>query len=348
MATAQSEIQVSAAKTLQAGGGPLRWVRAIRAILLLPLGLILGAGTSSAPLAWASPGAASASGDSGSASEEEGPCGAMDPDCSRRLGRVLNGVHIGAFEIEGGVRTGSGPLEGAIRFGLEGVSADTRLGDLKLLAFDATWIPGSGYRIRLTTVQSDALFFCRDEEGTLHAPIVALLAACKPEAIWAVSGNLLTLQSDQERDRERLAMRWLELNAVLGLLQNGGSVEYLRQRLNLYLGASFDSVFQGENSWTGVRGNFGISGMIRSRNNAWELQGMAGVRPNLTDWSDIGIETRLSLVRNILVGRNVLLTPGLTFNYTHWTRPDRSIGSYSSIQEQDSLFVGLVFGVLFQ
>ncbi len=300
------------------------------------------------------PGDEGTTGPTGSATPapDEGMCGAFDPDCRRRIFRVLGGIHFAEMEIEGGVRFGNGPLDGAVRFAVTGVSAETPVGGIDVAMFEAIYLPQQGgMRIRLTVADSDVLFFCKDQDGGTVAPGMALFAQCEPTGMWGVGGTVLEGQIDTNTGR--WAARWLELHGVLNVLRNGNGFDFLKRQLLVHLGASVDTVSPGSTPGAGTsaetmpRVNVGISGMIRSDNNRWEIRGYAGYRPNVIAWDDYALEARAQVLYHLLLSRGVMATIGLDAHYTHWSVPWHSIGPFASDRERDSFFVGLMFGIVF-
>jgi hypothetical protein len=287
-----------------------------------------------------------------STASSNGPCGQFDPDCRKRLARILTGVHFGQVQVEGGIRYGQGGADGAVRFNVTGASIDVPIGDLDVLTFDAIYVPDAGgFRIRFALAQSEVLFFCKDEEGNTHPPLVGIAQNCQPEGMIGIGGSILENQRDG--DTGRWAARWAELNFVLNFLRNGNSLEYLHRRLNLFLGASVDTVFPGSTPGAGgtetmPRLNMGISGMLRTQNNRWEIRGYAGYRPNVIAWDDWAVEARAQVMYHLLLSRNIMATIGLDTQYSHWSRPWHSMGPFASDRDRDSVFVGLLFGVTFQ
>jgi hypothetical protein len=280
-------------------------------------------------------------------------CGVADPTCSKRILWILNGIHVGATEVDGGVRFGDGKADAAIRVSASGVSADAQIGDLEALAFEAVYVPeAGGVRVRFTLADSDVLFFCKDDEGTNHPPLLAFFYNCEPTGVIGLGGTLAELQWDEAT--HRFGARWAEVNFVLNFLRNGNGMDYLKKRLLAYAGTSLDTVWgsgtPGANDETDtmLRLNLGIMGMIRSENNRWEIRALAGYRPNVTDWSDVGFEAKTQILYHLLFNRSALGTVGLEGGFSHWGVPWHSIDSFASDRDRNNFFLRLMFSVVFQ
>lgn len=298
---------------------------------------------------------------------DEGPCGRWDPDCRRHIEEVFfQGAHIARPEIEGGVRFGHGAADAAIRFGIDLVDLETMHGDVGILPFEAMWLPDAGgFRIRFTLADSEVSFFCTDLEGDINAPqnfvnlyemIKLSLGAspgrlpdgCRETGMVGLGGSLIDVQADTGTGR--WAVRWAEINAVLNFLRNGNSQSYLKRRLTAFAGASVDTVWPGStpgapdgNADTMLRLNMGVTGMLRTNDSRWEFRGYAGYRPSVTDWTDFAIEARAEVLYNLLFTPDLMGSIGLTGEYSYWSVPSRSVGTYASDRDLHTTFVGAMF-----
>lgn len=284
-------------------------------------------------------------------------CGAFDPDCRRRLARILGGVQIVPIEVTGGFRIDEGGPSGAVRFGLNVGAVDVPVGDLRVLPFEAIYIPeAGGFRIRVSLVDSQVLFFCKDENNPDSGVSLGLFKAlmgtppnCRPDGIVGVGGSVANINWDTAT--KRVAARWAEINLVLNMFANGNGSDYLRKHLNAFIGASVDTVWLGNtpNTSGGVdtmaRLNVGIQGMVRSDDNHWELRGAVAYRPNVIAWDDYAIEVKAQVMYHFLFNQSLMGTVGLDAEYQRWSVPSHSIGSFASDRERDSFFIGLMFGI---
>ena len=280
-------------------------------------------------------------------------CGPFDPECARRLQRILTGIHALPVQVSTGVRFGENGAQGAVRISTQVVGLDLPSGDASALMFDAVYLPDAGgLRVRFTLAETDVLFFCKDFDNKNHPPVAAIFENCRPEGIVGIGGSLVQVQWDTAS--ERVVARWAEINAVLNFLRNGNGLDYLKHRLNGFLGASVDTIWYGMTpqttggSQTIVRANVGVTGMLRSDNNHWEIRGLAGYRPNVTDWSDFSIEVRTQALYHMLFSRDVMGDFGLDASYNYNSVPAHSFGQYASDREQHSAFLGAMFGITWQ
>jgi hypothetical protein len=285
--------------------------------------------------------------------------GPFDPKCSKRILQLVAQAKVLTVQTEGGVTfsndSGTG---GAIKFSAQVINAETKSGDGQLLAFDAAYL-GNGdsktFRVRFTLADLEAIYICEDtENGGVSIPIFNADTSCKLHGVWSYigfGGKLFEVQKDTAT--ARLAFRWAEIHAVLNILGNSNEKDYLRRHFTLYAGTSLDTISyrqtpgaQGAN--TLPRGNFGVTGFLRSQDNLWEVRGLAGYRPNFKDFSDFSVEARLQALHNVLIGPESLLQLGLDTRYQYNTVPANSFGDFVSDRDHHSLFVGAVLGFYFK
>jgi hypothetical protein len=272
----------------------------------------------------------------------------MDPDCRYQLERIFSGIRLAEPVVEAGVRFGQSGADAAVRISIAAATMDLPLGDLGILVFDANYLPGAGgFRLRITALESEALFFCPVEAsdgGGIAPPLAGIQRSCRPEGVWAIGGRLIEYQQDFEQSRWNV--RWLEINALANLLRNAFSRDYIKRHILMHAGFSLDSGGgQALRDYFALRGNLGISGVFRTDNQRFELRAYAGYRPNLVEWDDWAAEVRFSAMVNFLLAREVVASLGLTAEYSHWSRPGRSFGNFASGIDTDSGFVGLLFGI---
>lgn len=285
-------------------------------------------------------------------------CGPFDPDCRKFLRTFLNDIHFTPIQVQGGLTVGPEGVNGgagAVRF--KTISVDKQSGDLSALMFDATYLSESSVRLRFTLADTEVLYLCKTPKGEVKPPVLSLLVdECVPGGAFAYVGagaKLVEIQWDVAT--QRVAARWAEIHAVINLLGNASQESFLQQRLQAYAGASVDTIWHGSTpgapeagSASFMRGNFGISGMIRSENNHWEIRGIAGFRPNFFDWSDYSLEVRTQALYHILVAPTTMVDIGLDAQYQYNTVPSHSIGQFVSDREKHSAYLGTVLGFTFQ
>ena len=277
-----------------------------------------------------------------------GRCGQDDPDCRMALERVFSSIRLAEPTVEAGVRFGQSGANAAVRISLEAATWDLHLGDIGILVFDADFLPDAGgFRLRITALDSEALFFCPltpEEGGGTAAPLAAITKSCRPDGVWALGGKLIEYQ--QDFGRSRWNARWLEINALANLLRNAFSRSYIREHILLHAGLSAESgAGEAMAGYFALRGNLGISGVFRTENQRFELRAYAGYRPNLIEWNDWAAEVRFEAMVNFLLSPRVVASLGLKAEYSHWSMPERSIGNTASGVDPDTGFVGLLFGV---
>lgn len=281
-------------------------------------------------------------------------CGETDPDCSRRLLFIMNGIHIGQTQVDAGYRFGNSEADVAIGFKAKVLSIDSSIGDLAAIPFEATYFPElGGVRVRIALVDADVLFFCKDQSGKTHLPLMGLFQDCQPTAFLGLGATVLENQWDSDTGRD--AMRWAEINLVLSFLRNGNSFDYLHHRLSAFAGASLDTVWPdstpgalGGRSTT-ARLNFGVMGMLRSQSNKLEIRGYAGYRPSVTDFTDSGYEAKVDLMYHLLFSnKRTLGTVGLEGGATQWNQPWKSMGSVASATDPRTYFLRVMFRMIFQ
>ncbi len=280
-------------------------------------------------------------------------CGPTDPDCRRRLLFVLNGIHVGQAQLDALYRFGQEGNDAAVRFKADVISFDSSIGDIAALPFEAVWFPElGGVRVRVSLVDADVLFFCRDGQDQLRWPIEGLFHDCQPTGWIGLGGAVLEGQWDSDTGRN--AMRWAEINLVLNFLRNGNGLDWLKRRLAAYAGVSLDTVWPDRTPGapggrdTTARLNFGVVGMLRSANNRLEIRGYAGYRPAVTEFSDAAYEAKVQVMQHLLFNKRTLGTVGLEAGVTHWDRPWKSIDSFASATEQRNYFLRLMFRLIFQ
>ncbi|MGZ3696591.1 MAG: hypothetical protein ACXWPM_10210 [Bdellovibrionota bacterium] len=290
-------------------------------------------------------------GDDGMIQVDPKGCGPGDPNCTDHLGKIEGQIQIAPLSFEAGVRIGSNGTTGVVRFSTKLGGFEARGGNLDIITFEALYVPGEGgFRVRFNLADSQVLFFCEDKTtGHTHPPLAGIFSTCKPTGVIGLGGNLLQLQADT--DTHRWAARWAELNVVFNFLANGNSRDFLHKSLMGYIGASAETIWPGTTPGVESPGatslarlNLGITGMIKSENNHWELRGYAGFRPSVVEWDDWAVEARVTTMYHLLLTKNEMATIGIDVDYSHWNIPEHSIGTFASDREKDSLYIGAMFG----
>lgn len=289
-------------------------------------------------------------------------CGPMDPQCSTRIVEFMTSVNpLFPVRLESGVRmgwTGSSSTDLGVQarasVSLLGqvLELHRKGGDLKILPFELTLIPHSEqFRVRVQLAQNDVTFICSKSSGEgVIAPYASLFAdgRCKPDAVFGVSAEVLQFQMDTF-STQRIAMRLAEVKGVINVLGNGMATDFLKRQLLLAGGASWDAIVPNQAD-PASGGQFPrlaltLSGLWISDDSHWEIRGFAGYRPSMMDMKDWAAELRTQIVHRFLLGYDFLGEVGGSAQYSHWSLPGRSLGTYASDRDQNTLFLGAVLGL---
>ncbi len=305
------------------------------------------------------------------ASEKEGPasaasppragCGPSDPICRIQMEGRVAGFHLLDLKVTLGasVSTESTLSESRLAGGgeIRVFDADIPGGDIRALMFDIDDDRGRRDLVaRFTVAESDAVWFCEDQEsGELHPPIAAWFRPCKNEGIWGLGGSVGEFQYDGATGRS--AIRAFEFDAVANAFGNANSRDYLTRRLLPYLGLSLDSVWPGNTpagraeirprTDVSPRAVLGIRGLTRTPSMRWELQGYAGYRQDVSEARDLTFEGGMRLYRHFPLGLADgsagvfdpdpsqpshaephgwgLLSLGLETGFSYWAKPENQI-----------------------
>ncbi len=295
---------------------------------------------------------------------EESPL--FDEDKSLLI-KNLSSIHLLRLRALGGAsatKTDSSQFSGGI--GADLIQADTPGGDLGAVLFDVYYDHDrKGLMIQFTLAQSQVLFFCEDtEENKLHSPLFPFLArsqACKETSLFGMGGKLGQFQYDGNTGRG--SVRPIEINAVLNLLQNGYSQDYLYRRVLAYAGAQLESVFSpksnsapagfNDQAELSTRLNLGLLGMLRSKNGHWEAQALIGYRPDLLELHDQVLEVGAKLFYHFLFSElsdnRSMVSIGSNVSYSYYEKPKNSFhdwfGPFVSDRDQKTWQFFLTVGI---
>ncbi len=265
---------------------------------------------------------------------------------------LLQQYKVGEIKVSSGANiegaSDKPSLGAAVRVTATGITADKRAGDIKIIGVDAVYSTQErGMRLRFTLADTDVLFFCKDADGKTKPPGTGLLGGCEPKGIFGVGGKVIQIQHDGTTSRT--AARWLDLNVVFNLLNNANTLEYIKERLNLYAGGSLDTTWTGntphaeDSANTLVRGNIGIMGMIRTDDFHWEFRGLAELRPNIADpINDYSVIAGGQALYHMTPRPNTVVDIGVDAHYQRNSIPSRSFGPFASDRLRDSGFIGLL------
>jgi hypothetical protein len=279
-----------------------------------------------------------------------GVCGPRDPDCSFRLGRILPGTHYAPLQMMGGVRIGGNGANGAAAFRATAVNARIRsVGEGNALTVDAIYVPDAGgFRIRFTALDLDVAYFCKHPDGSTGIPFSGLFSECEPTPVLGLSGTVGRVLHDA--DTGRTGVRWGEINLVLNLLANAGTLEGMKTRVQAIVGGTVDTFTGGGSNGTVGRLNLALSAVLVSQDNHWELRGLAGFRPQATDWDNYTAEARLQLMYHLMLSNNFMASLGVDTMASRNTHPNQSglnFNPFDSDRERDGMYVGALFSIPF-
>ena len=319
-----------------------------------------GAGASAASASGASAAASPGAAEAADGATDHSLCGSSDPICRIQMEGRVAGFHLLDLKIHVGAsvnddwRLAGG---GEIRV----MDADIPGGDIRALIFDVNDDRGRRDVVaRFVVAESNAVYFCRDQESDeLHPPVAAWFRACKPGGVWGLGGSVGEFQYDGATGRS--AIRAFEFDAVANAFDNANTRDYLTKRLLPYVGVSLESVWPGtvpEEDGTvpsggaarpqtdvSPRGVVGIRGLARTRDLRWELQAYTGYRQDLSEASDQNFEAGLKLFHHFPLGLTApvpadtaagrpsnaeargwsLFSVGLEAGYSYWSKPENQI-----------------------
>lgn len=261
--------------------------------------------------------------------------------------------------LEGGARLGWSDdqslgvkARSSVRLSSQLIQLKRKGGDLSVLPFEVILIPNSEqFRIRFKLAETDVTFICgrKDGQGGV-APFVSLFSEgmCRPDALFGVSAQVMEFQMDTF-STHRIAMRLAEVRGVINLLGNGMATNFLKRQLLLSGGGSWDAIIpnRADANLAGhvARMVLGVQGVWISDESNWEVRGVANLRPSLTDGSDWASEVRGQIIHRFELGENFLGEVGGTAQYSFWSIPGRSLGTYASDRDQHTLFLGALLGL---
>lgn len=233
---------------------------------------------------------------------DPGQCGLDDPDCDAAVAHYVMGLRLFVLEAFGGAQR-DGEWDGVFGGRLLGIDAQTRGGDLQVLAADIGHDRGPrGLVTRLALAHTDALYFCREPgRGTLHPPFLGWLRSCEGGGVVMFGGDVGEVLHDG--DTGRTIVRPLTLRVGVNPLANGFEPSYDRLRLLGWIGGGFDNAWtQADGGELSPRAQLGLRFLLRSADLRWELdlRGLGNVDP--AERSDRGVETALTLAHHVLLG----------------------------------------------
>jgi hypothetical protein len=285
---------------------------------------------------------------------ERGYCkrdGSGSPEeCERVVSKVLSGFSYGRGHATGGLAldpTADHAPSGLAALQVHAASAALPGGTIVLGAIDGVLGDARTSRVRVTLVDSEGLFFCRDAQtGELALPFVAMLSrACEPNAMLAVDLGLFAIQWDLAQPR--VMSEWLRLGPSIELLGNGHGYSQLSR--SIQIGVPFDlrSVHHGGSDVAHTSLGAGIRISARYRLHAWEARLSARHRMELlgrAGRAGHAIESELLALHNFFLSDAVIVQVGLAARASWSEQPASAFTAWSSTERNSDAFAGIHLG----
>ena len=245
---------------------------------------------------------------------------------------------------------------------IDGGRTETFGGDVTVLRLTTLLGPEDrGLVTHITGLRADALFFCREHDTeNIHPPIAAWFQGCERGGLIGLGGRLLTAQIDGKTGR--FVLQPIETHLAVDILQTAFSDGYFRHRLVAELGGAVETANQRvRDADLSVRGRATVHGLVRNRNQRFELSARVFVHQDVTESDDRGIESHLRLLFRTPSPPRQSDEPswgqvelGAEFAFRRWTRPGSSLADdalpLGSSDRPNSwhavLFVGFIAGGL--
>jgi len=269
-------------------------------------------------------------------------------ECERVKTKVLSGFSYGRGSVSGGVA--GAPSDGVAPRGVataeaHAVSAALPGGTIELGSLDAALRGSHGSRARVTLVDSEALFFCRDAQtGELALPFMGMLArACEPTAVVGVDLGLFAMQWDLARPR--MVSEWLRVGPAFELLGNGHSHQRLLRSIGVGLPFDLRTVDHGasDTAQTTLGAGLRIAALLRTP--AWEGRLTARHRAALLGASPHhALEAELLVLHNFFLTDAVVVQAGVALRASWAERPADALSAWSSTAQARDAFAGLHLG----
>lgn len=284
---------------------------------------------------------------------ERGYCnrdGSSSPEeCERVASKVLSGFSYGRGHVTGGLAVD--PTAGHTPSGLAAIqvhAASAALPGGTIELGSAFGVLGDQHRrVRVTLLNSEGLFFCRDaQSGELALPFVAMLSrACEPNAMLAVDLGLFAMQWDLAQPR--VMSEWLRLGPSIELLGNGHGYPHLSR--SIQIGVPFDlrSVHHGgsDATHTSLGVGFRISALYRTPD--WEARLSARHRVELLGGAPRAghaFEAELLGLHNFFLTDAVIMQAGLAARASWSEQPASAFTAWSSTERHGDAFAGIHLG----
>lgn len=274
-------------------------------------------------------------------------------ECDRALTKVLSGYSYGRGAVAGGLGGEQGPgwvspsAVGTLHVSV--ASAALPGGDIALASLDAAWSSRDVRRVRVTVLDAQGLFVCRDTLGrTLAPPLVGMLTrACAGDGVFALDAGLLAIQWDLAS--HRVIGEWARLGPAFELLGNGLSYAHALRSIELGLPFDLRSAHAGadraENDLT-LGAGLRASAFVRSPH--WEARAWARHRAALVGGAgarrDNSVEGEVLMLHNFFVSDALVMQAGVSLRASWSQVRDHGFSSWASSERHTSLFAGLYLG----
>ena len=274
------------------------------------------------------------------------PDGGGAPDeCDRVLTKVLSGYSYARGHLVGGLATTTALT--ALQINV----AETALpgGDAKLGSVDAVLGDPEARRLRVTLLDAQELFFCRDaQSGALVLPMLGMFTRkCMPDALLAIDLGVLAMQWDLPS--HRVLGEWLRLGPSVELLSNGFGYAHLLRSIEL--GVPFDvrSVYDRElNAHAETSMGIGLRVSAFYRSPHWETRLTARHRTALLGGAgflaDNSVECELLLLHNFFLSDALVMQAGLALRASASQEPARTFAVWANAERHVSTFAGIHLG----
>jgi hypothetical protein len=252
------------------------------------------------------------------------------------VGHYLTGIRLMELSAAGGAQGSTREPAAVLGGALQIIRGDTRGGDFGLMQVAVLHTQSRGLMAGLSFFRSEALWFCHDPEtASLRAPLVSLLGPCAGGE-WLGLGGALG-EAAHDGGTGRTVLRPISLAAVLNPLANGQSPSYDKTRLLLRGGGEVEHIWSVDRGGrTRPRLDSGLSFLLRTKAQHWELHGALAYRLDPGLRRDAVFESDLSFGYNFLLGGTSssgqygrldpwgLATLALESCYSYWTRPENA------------------------
>jgi hypothetical protein len=281
-------------------------------------------------------------------------CATPGPECDRIKTKLLSGYGylsghaVGAIALDPSRGLDGHSGLGALR--IHAASAALPGGDVALLALDGVLGHAIPLRLRLSLVDMEGQFICRDaQEGKLVAPFVGIATRlCRRDGVVAADARLVTVQLDITRSR--VLTEWLRWGVSFEALANGLGYAHLLRSVMGGLFVDLRSVHYGEPEAAAGGTSFGggvrLSALYRTPH--WEARGAARYRMSLLaqqgalDGSTLELEVKL--LHNFLLTDSIVTQIGLVMSSSYAERPAGQLILLADLERHWSGFAGLYLG----